>query len=69
MYEIKETRHVFSSLLHQLNKRSIGAQKRVNESDLLDLLDRLSSLMESARTLSSNKLFFSRIRPGNVDDE
>ena len=32
------------------------------------LLDRVSSVIESARTLSSNKLFCSRVRQGNVAD-
>ncbi len=34
----------------------------------LNLLDRVSSVIESASTLSSNKLFFSRVRQGNVAD-
>ena len=54
--------------LAKVNKTK-NACKRVIYSTYIDLLDRLSSVIESARTLSSNKLFFSRIRQGNVDDD
>ena len=33
-----------------------------------NLLDRVSSVVDSPSTLSSNKLFFSRVRQGNVAD-
>ena len=36
--------------------------------DAFYLLDRVSSCMQSPNTLSSSRLFFSWIRPGNVED-